>query len=231
MLGKKISKSYMDMTLNCMQDWKVQVKEMTGSYFIPGHQSYRQKQYSIEGDFSSAGYFFALAVLTKSTITIENLHPLSAQPDRKFLEILERMGNLVCRKENSICIQGKQIVPIEVDMEECPDQIMTLAMLASFAKGITKISGVRSLRVKESDRILALTNELGKMGIKVENTCDTLAIYGGVPRAAEIDTYNDHRIAMTFAVAGMYLPGMIIRHPEVVNKTFPNFWDLLTNLQ
>ena len=225
--GPLISKPYIGMTVSCMLDWGVQV---VGNYFVPERQSYRKKEYVIEGDFSSAGYFFAIAVLTKSTITLENLNPSSAQADRKFLEILEKMGNIVSYEKNGIRIQGKQILALSVDMEDCPDQVMTMAVLAAFAKGVTTISGVRSLRVKETERVVALKNELGKMGIRTEDTHDTLTIHGGSPHAAEINTYDDHRMAMAFAVAGTHLPGIVIRHPDVVNKTFPTFWEVLRSL-
>lgn len=227
-----ISKPYIEMTLNCMQDWGVGVlQEKEGGFFIPAGQCYRKKRYVIEGDFSSAGYFFAIAVLTKSTMSVENLNPFSSQADRKFLNILEKMGNRAIMQENEVCIEGKQILPLDIDMEDCPDQIMTLAVLAAFAQGITKISGVRSLRVKESDRIAALKKNLNKMGILTKDTHDVLTIYGGSPHGAVIDTCNDHRIAMAFAVAGMVLPGVVICHPEVVNKTFPTFWKVLSDLR
>jgi 3-phosphoshikimate 1-carboxyvinyltransferase len=227
-MGPLISQPYVDMTLSCMQEWGINV---IGKYFVPEHQAYRKRQYVIEGDFSSAGYFFAIAALTKSTITLENLNPSSAQADRKLLEILTRMGNSVSYEKNGVRIQGKQVVALDIDMEDCPDQVMTMAVLAAFAKGITNISGVRSLRVKETERVLALKNELGKMGIRTEDTHNTLTIYGGSPYAAEINTYNDHRMAMAFAVAGMHLPGIVIRHPEVVKKTFPTFWETLRRLE
>lgn len=230
--GSVISKPYIDMTLNCMRDWGVKVNFIEkGGYFVPENQKYTQREYVIEGDYSSAGYFFAIAALTKSKITLKNLNPKSAQADRKFLEILSKMGNLVTYADNQVVIQGKQILPIQVDMEDCPDQVMTMAVLAAFAKGVTEISGVRSLRVKETERVIALKKELSKMGIRTQDTHDTLTIYGGDPHAAEIDTYNDHRIAMAFAVAGMSLPGIIIHHPEVVNKTFPAFWEVLWSIR
>jgi 3-phosphoshikimate 1-carboxyvinyltransferase len=212
-VGPLISKSYVEMTLSSMQEWA------------------GVGQYTIEGDFSSAGYFFAIAALTKSMITVENLNSASKQPDRKFLGILEKMGNIVSYEKQGVRVVGKEVLPLDVDMEECPDQVMTLAVLAAFAKGVSKISGIRSLRVKETERVLALKNELGKMGIRTEDTHDTLTIYGGSPHAAEIDTYNDHRMAMAFAVAGIYLPGIVIRHPEVVNKSFPTFWEVLELLR
>lgn len=229
--SRLISKPYIDMTLSCMQDWGVKViAHENRNYFVPEHQSYRNEPYSIEGDFSSAGYFFAIAVLTKSTITLENLNPFSAQADRKFLEILEKMGNIVSYDENNVRVEGKQVAPLDINMEDCPDQVMTMAVLAAFAKGITKISGVRSLRIKETERVVAIQENLRKMGIQTEDAHDTLTIHGGSPHAAEIETYNDHRIAMAFAVAGMYLPGIVICHPEVVNKTFPTFWEVLRSL-
>lgn len=227
-----ISKPYIDMTLSSMRDWGVDViKGENGSYFIPANQCYQKAKYAIEGDFSSAGYFFALAALTKSTITVENINPISAQADRKFLDILSKMGNMISYQENSVSVEGKGVIPLAIDMEDCPDQVMTMAVLAAFAKGTTTISGVRSLRVKETERVLALGKELAKMTIQTQDTHDTLTIYGSSPQGAEIDTYNDHRIAMAFAIAGTHLPGITICHPEVVSKTFPTFWDVLGSMQ
>jgi 3-phosphoshikimate 1-carboxyvinyltransferase len=226
-----ISRPYVDMTIHAMHEWGVDVLQVdNGGYHILSGQSYQQNQYVIEGDFSSAGYFFAIAALTRSTITLKNLNSYSIQADRKFLNILAQMGNEVSMSNQGITITGKQILPQSLDMEECPDQVQTMAVLAAFARGVTKISGVRSLRLKETERVEALKNELAKMGIKTEDTHDTLTIYGGTPHAAIIDTYSDHRMAMAFAVAGTKLPGMKIRHPEVVNKTFPTFWDKLRSL-
>lgn len=225
--GKLISRPYVDMTIQAMQEWGINILQSEGCYHIPREQYYQKSQYGIEGDFSSAGYFFAIAALTQSTIRLKNLNPNSAQADRKFLEILEKMGNEVNLNDQEITLTGKQIIPLKIDMEECPDQVQTMAVLAAFAKGITIISGVRSLRLKETERVQALKNELAKMNIKTEDTHNTLTIYGGHPQAAIIDTYGDHRMAMAFAVAGTKLPGIKIHHPEVVNKTFPAFWDKL----
>lgn len=229
--GNLISKPYVDMTLGCMQDWGVSVKSQSeGIYWIEPGQSYQKKEARMEGDFSSAGYFFAIGALTCSTLSVHNLNPVSKQADRRFLQILQKMGNVVLWGENQVCIEGKQILPLDVDMQDCPDQVMTLAVLAAFAEGVTRISGVRSLRVKETERVLALKENLARMGIETKDTQDTLTIYGGAPHAAQIATYNDHRMAMAFAVAGMHLPGMIIDEPKVVNKTFPTFWETLRGL-
>ena len=229
--GKLISKPYIDMTIRAMHEWGVDVLQMEDQgYYIPQGQHYQNDHYVIEGDYSSAGYFFAIAALTQSTITLKNLNPYSLQADRKFLNILASMGNEIIMNDHEITMSGKQILPQSLNMEDCPDQVQTMAVLASFAKGTTKISGVRSLRLKETERVQALKNELTKMGIKTEDTCDTLTIHGGNPHAAIVDTYGDHRMAMAFAVAGTKLPGMKILHPEVVNKTFPTYWDKLGSL-
>jgi 3-phosphoshikimate 1-carboxyvinyltransferase len=229
--GELISKPYIDMTIHAMHEWGVDVLIKDGIYHIPRGQHYQKSEYVIEGDFSSAGYFFAIAALTQSTITLKNLNPTSAQADRKFLNILEKMGNKVHWTNQGITIVGKQILSQSLDMEDCPDQVQTMAVLSAFAHGVTKISGVRSLRVKETERVQALKNELAKMGIKTEDTHDTLTIYGGNPHPALIDTYGDHRMAMAFAVAGTKLRGMKIRNPEVVNKTFPTFWNELNGIR
>ena len=219
-----ISKPYIDMTIGCMSDWGVEVIEKEGRYFVPPGQSYRMSEYRIEGDFSSASYFFAIAALKRERVEVENLNPLSKQADRKFLELLETMGNRVSWRGNRLIFEGKGIGAQTVDMGDCPDQAMTMAVLGAFAEGVTRISGLKSLRLKECDRIEAVQSNLGKMGIRVEVDSETLLVYGGNPRATEIETYGDHRIAMAFAVAKERLPGLVIKNREVVNKTFPEFW-------
>lgn len=231
MTSPLISKPYVEMTLSCMKEWGVTVMvQANGHYVVQERQRYDRQHYVIEADFSSAGYFFAMAVLTRSTMIVDQINPHSMQADRKWLDILAKMGNRVVYEADRICIQGTALLAMDVDMEECPDQVMTMAVLAAFARGVTHISGVRSLRVKETERVVALQTELQKMGIHTESTWNTLTIYGGRPHAAEIDTYNDHRIAMAFAMAGLVVPGIVIRRPEVVKKTFPTFWKLLQSL-
>lgn len=227
--GSQISKSYIDITLSMMKDWGVTVENQDyKKYIIKSNQSYSKKEYIIEGDFSAAGYFFAIGALTKSTITLKNMNANTVQGDKKFLDILDQMGNGGECDENEITIFGKDIKPVEVNMEQCPDQAQTLAVLAAFVDGKTFMTGVRSLRVKETERVKAVQTELAKMGIKTESPNeDTLIIHGGNPHAAEIDTYGDHRMAMSFAIAGTKLQGMKIKNPKVVNKTFPEFWDKL----
>lgn len=229
--GKQISKPYIDMTIDTMKQFGVDViNKKYKTYIIAANQNYKIKDYTVEGDISSASYFAAIAALTQSTITLQNGNPHSVQADMGFLRILERMGNKITLGDNYITLEGKGIQPLSVDMESCPDQAQTLAVLAAFADGITKISGIKSLRVKETERVIAVQNELKKMGIKTKATKNTLTIFGGHPQAATIDTYGDHRMAMAFAVAGTKLPGMIINNPDVVTKTFPDFWKKLQTI-
>lgn len=225
--GRLISEPYVDMTIEAMRQFGVDVSSNNHVYTVSDGQSYDCSEYIVEGDVSSASYFFAIAALTRSTLTLENMNPSSLQADMGFLKILLDMGNEVKNGEHSITVQGKAVRPVTVDMRDCPDQAQTLAVLAAFANGTTTITGVQSLRVKETERVKALQRELEKMGIKTSSTADTLTINGGNPQPASIATYNDHRMAMAFSVAGTKLPGMTIQEPEVVSKTFPDFWEKL----
>lgn len=229
-LGEQISKPYIDMTIDTMEKFGVNVVNKNYNEYIIDRQSYKPVTYLIEGDYSSAGYFFAIAALTKSKIIVKSLNPDSKQADIKFLELLKKMGNLIIKKDNEIEIEGKGVKAVKVDMKDFPDQVQTLVVLAAFADGLTVIDGVKSLRVKETERVLALQNELSKMGIKTKSTNDRLMIYGGNPKAVEIETYEDHRMAMSFAIAGAKLDGMVIKNAEVVTKTFPQFWQKLETI-
>lgn len=230
-MGKQISKPYIDITTDLMKHFGVTVKnENYKKYMIDARQKYAKKDYTVEGDYSSAGYFLAIAALTKSTLFLKNLKKESKQADKNFLKITKKLGNEIKFEGNNLRVTGNGVKPLNVDMEDCPDQVQTLAVLLSFAKGKSTITGVRSLRIKETERVLALQKELLKMGIKTESSHDSLTIYGGNPKPAEIDTYNDHRMAMSFAAAGTILPGMVIKNPEVVTKTFPDFWEKLERI-
>ncbi len=229
--GEQISKPYVDMTIDTMQKFGIEIRnEGYKRYVIPGGQRYACPGYVVEGDVSSASYFAAIAALTGSTIVLTNMNPDSKQADMGFLKILEKMGSMITRGDGMITIEGHGVKALSIDMEDCPDQAQTLAVLAAFADGTTTITGVRSLRVKETERVKAVEAELAKMGIRTESTEDTLVVYGGAPKPAAIDTYGDHRMAMAFAVAGTRLAGMQINDPDVVSKTFPGFWDKLQSI-
>jgi len=229
--GKQISKPYIDMTIASMKQFGITVENKNYEiYHIPAGQNYSCNEYTVEGDFSSAGYFFAIAAVTKSTITLKKLNSDSLQADKKLLAVLQHMGNDIQYATNEITIIGKGITPVSIDMIDFPDQAQTLAVLLAFADGKSKLTGLESLHVKETDRLRATEKELKKMHITTEASYDSLTIFGNKPTAATIATYGDQRMAMAFAVASAVIPDVIINDPDVVNKTFPEFWHKLEEI-
>lgn len=218
------SKPYIDMTIDVMSKFGVHVTNNDYKRYVITHQKYSCSDYVVESDYSSAAYFFALAVLHGSKIEVNNLRKDSKQADKNFLKVLQYMGAKVEYKKDSVVVIGNKINYIDTNMNDCPDQAMTAAILASFAKGRSTIKGIYSLRLKESERIQAMQNELAKMGIKTRSKKDSLTIFGAKARETNIDTYNDHRLAMCFAVAATKINGLFIMNPEVTSKTFPDFW-------
>ena len=224
-VGNLVSKPYVDITRDVMAAFRVEVQnEGYRSFFVRSGQRYLPQTYRIEGDASNASYFFSAAALTKGRVRVENFCPNSVQGDAGFLNILEKMGCDVIRGEDWAEVYGKELQGIEIDMNSMPDLVPTLAVTAAFAKGKTIIQNIGHLRFKESDRITAIGRELVRIGIRVEEGDDWLKIEGGKPRGAEIETYNDHRLAMSFAIAGLAVPGVKIKGEQCVDKSFPDFW-------
>ncbi len=228
--GPLASKPYVDMTREVMTAFGVEVEGELPFFYIRHGQRYRPQGYLIDGDASNASYFWAAAAITKGRVKIDNLRPDSTQGDLKFLDLLKRMGCHIERWKRAIEVQGGPLQGIEADMNSMPDVVPTLAVVAAFATGETIIYNVGHLRFKESDRLKAVATELTKMGIKVEEGCDWLKIEGGQPQGAEIETYQDHRLAMSLAIAGLAVPGVKIKGEECVAKSFPDFWEKLQEL-
>ena len=229
--GHLASKPYVDITLDIMSTFGVEVQnESYHSFLVRAGQSYLPQKYRIEGDASNASYFFSAAAVSRGRLRVENFNPVSLQGDKGFLDILKKMGCEVILRENGVEVQGKELQGIEIDMNGMPDLVPTLAVTAAFARGKTVIKNIGHLRFKESDRIRALAVELSKMGIRVEEGEDWLRIEGGKPHGAEIESYNDHRIAMSFAIAGLVVPGVKINGERCVDKSFPGFWEKLKEL-
>jgi 3-phosphoshikimate 1-carboxyvinyltransferase len=229
--GHMASKPYVDITLDVMSTFGVEVKsDGDHSFFIRAGQRYLPQTYHIEGDASNASYFFAAAAITKGRMRVENLRPNSIQGDAGFLAILEKMGCDVLRGEDWAEVLGRELHGIEVDMNAMPDLVPSLAITAAFARGETVIHNIGHLRLKESDRIKALALELSKMGIRIKEGKDWLEVTGGKAHGAEIETHDDHRLAMSFAIAGLAIPGIKIKGEECVNKSFPQFWETLQRL-
>ena len=230
--GDLVSRPYVDLTLEVLGDFGVSYFRQGYRFFhLPGGQCYLPQDYAIEADASSASYFWAAAALTQGRVTITNLTPDSSQGDVGFIKVLERLGCRLSAGDEGLTVTGGPLQGIEVDMATMPDLVPTLAVLAAFAQGETLITGVAHLRHKESDRLAAVAAELQKMGIAVQETPDGLRITGGQPQGAVIDTYQDHRIAMSFAVAGLKAPGTVIKDPESVAKSFPEFWEFFAKLR
>jgi 3-phosphoshikimate 1-carboxyvinyltransferase len=199
-------------------------------FLIPGGQSYRARRYDVEPDASAASYFFAAAAVTGGEVTVEGLSRNSLQGDVAFCDCLEQMGCEVRYGPGSITVVGRPLRGIEVDMNAISDTVQTLAAVALFAEGPTRITGVPHIRHKETDRIAALATELSKLGAEVDQWQDGLEIRPARLRRAQIDTYDDHRMAMSLAVVGLGSPGVVIREPACTAKTYPHFFDDLRRL-
>ena len=229
-----VSVPYVDLTLDIMARFGVEVEHDDYRVFrIPGRQVYAARDYDIEGDASSASYFWGLAALLGQSICVTNVPSDSVQGDTRFLQVLERMGCTVRQRQGWHVAGPRQLKPLgDIDLNALPDAAMTVAVLAAFCDGETRLSNIGNLRVKETDRLHALVTELRKIGAAVTELPDGLQIQGD-PTAlhgAEIDTYDDHRMAMCFGMAGARLPGIRIREPGCVAKTYPGFWDDLRHI-
>jgi len=231
--GQIPSLPYVDMTVDVMEAFGVEViKEVPFRYWVKSGQQYQRRGYPIEGDCSGASYFFMAAALCKGTVRVQHINPRTLQGDIELLPIMERLGCSVIRGEDWVEVVGGQLPSGEYtfDLGGMPDMVPTLAAMAAMRPGRTVITNVPHLRIKESDRLAALATELKKIGVRAEEREDGLVIEGDNPYGAEIETYNDHRIAMSFAVLGLVVPGIRINNAGCVDKSFPGFWGELKTL-
>jgi len=227
--GKLVSIPYVDITIRMMKDFGVEVENRDyKEFFIKSGQKYKSREYIVEGDCSSASYFFGIAAITNSEIKVNNVCKNTMQGDIKLLDVLEKMGVSVSYGENHVLVKGSgKLRGITVDMHHMSDVAQTLSVVALFADGVTKIENVYNMRIKETDRIKAVYNELMKLGAKVTELEDGLIIEPAVKynENVEIDTYDDHRMAMSFSLAGLRIPGVKIKDPDCVSKTFPSYFE------
>ncbi len=234
-IGEQASQPFIDTTIHIMKEFGVKViNDNYKQYTIQSGQKYNNPtEYLVETDATAASYFWGIAAITKSKIKILHLSPNSKQGDVRFADILEQMGCKVTKnlKADWIEIEGPNMLhSVNVNMNTMPDVVPTLAVIAAFAKGKTELTGLSHLKGKESDRIEAPKTELEKMGVKTQTSDNSSTIFGTSPHGAFIETHGDHRIAMAFAIAGAKISGMQIINPEVVNKSFPNFWNKLKEI-
>ncbi|NMC77516.1 MAG: 3-phosphoshikimate 1-carboxyvinyltransferase [Candidatus Methanofastidiosa archaeon] len=222
--GNVPSSPYVDMTIDLMNKFGVDIERKDFSEFHVRPSKYTGQDYVVEGDYSNSSYFLAIAAIGRGKVTIDNLDKNSKQADRFFVDILEMMGCKVEWGINSVILKGEGLRGIEVDMKKSPDIVPTLAVVSAFAKGPTKINNIETLRFQETDRLAAVSKELSKIGCNVEEGKDYMIIFPDELKGAEIETYKDHRMAMSFAVAGLFIEGIKIRDPDCVSKSYPTFW-------
>jgi len=217
---------YVKMTIQTLKDFGVKVQHSEfKKFFISENLKLKPAKIIIESDASSATYFLGSAAVLRKSIIVNGLRKNTTQADIKFVKVLQRMGCDVKWDKNSIKLKGKKLRGISVDMNEAPDSVPALAVVSLFAEGRTLIKNIENLRYKESDRIQALANELSKLGAKIRTGKDFIEINPVKEyKPAVIETYNDHRIAMSFAIAQLKIPKIKIKNPECVKKSFPDFW-------
>ncbi len=226
-----VSKPYVDMTIDVMEEFGVRIQRDDYLRFaVAGGQAYRAGSYDVEPDCSQAGYFWAAAAITGSKIKVKEITLNTRQGDVRFTQILEHMGCTINHDRDGISVTGGSLSAITVDMGDMPDMVPTLAVVAAFAQGTTQIENVSHLKAKESDRLASVVHELSKIGIEASCSDTGMKIRGGYPKGAQIDTYGDHRMAMSFALAGLKVPGIVIKDEKCVEKSFPNFWRVFEGL-
>lgn len=232
--GTRSAKAYVSISMKMMAEFGCEVEQLDEDTYrvLPG-QVYQAREYQVEPDVSAACYFYAMAAVTGNEVKVMYVHSTTTQGDIRFLEVLEQMGCHWKEESDGIVVTGVndgQLRGVHVNMSNFSDQTMTLAAIAPFAEGDTVIEGVGHIRRQESDRIHGIHTELQRMGIQCEEGEDSIVIHPGPIQPAVIQTYEDHRMAMAFAVTGSRAEGICIENPECCRKTFENYFEVLTNL-
>jgi 3-phosphoshikimate 1-carboxyvinyltransferase len=226
-----VSRPYVELTLQTMAAFGAQVARPDERTFAVAPTGYRATDFPIEPDASAASYFLAAAAITAGRVRIEGLGADAAQGDAAFADVLRAMGAEVVRDATGTEVRGTgRLRGIEVDLADLSDTAQTLAAVAVFAEGPTRVTGIGFIRRKETDRIHAVVTELRRAGIDAEEEPDGFTIHPGSPQPAVIETYDDHRMAMSFALAGLRVPGVAIGDPGCVSKTWPGFFEALASL-
>ena len=231
-VGSLVAQPYVDMTIGVMSAFGVSVARDGWRRFTIEPQKYAARRYRIEPDASSAHYFLAAAALCSGRVRVQGLGCVSLQGDVRFVDVLEQMGAAVVRGDDFLEVRGgAQLDGIEADMNAMSDTAPTLAALAPFARRPVTIRNVAHVRLQESDRLHAVATELQHLGVRVREFEDGLCIEPSAIRPAVVETYDDHRLAMSFALIGLRVPGIGIRDPQCVRKTFPDYFARLETLR
>jgi 3-phosphoshikimate 1-carboxyvinyltransferase len=230
--GQLVSWPYVLMTVEMARQFGAEISPtFDSSFIVRAPQEFGRPVYNIEPDASAASYFWGAAAITGGQVTVPGLTTHSIQGDVRFVEILEEMGCTVMRGETSMTVKGASLRGIDIDMNDISDTVMTLAAVALFAEGPTTIRNVAHIRHKETDRLHALATVLRRVGATVDEFADGLTITPSPLHGAAIETYNDHRMAMSMALVGLRVPGIVIRNPACVTKTYPHFFNDLERLR
>lgn len=231
---ERLTLPYVEITRAVMRDFGVDSEyDATTHAYIVAPQPYRSRQYVIEPDASGASYFFAAAAVTGGSVRVLGLGTGSVQGDMRFLDVLQTMGCSITQTSEWTEVQGPtQLRGIDIDMNAFSDTALTLAAIAPFASAPVRVSHIGHTRLQECDRIAAAVNELRRLGARAEEEEDGFIVYPSSKslHAAAVETYNDHRVAMSFALTGLRIPGLRISNPGCVSKTFPTFFECLTDL-
>jgi 3-phosphoshikimate 1-carboxyvinyltransferase len=224
-----VSVPYVRMTLAMMRSVGIKVDQVSDYKFVvyPSHP--QTAEIKIEVDASGMSYLLTAAALTQSTVTIPGIGEESVQGDVGLVRAYERMGCQVRFDKDSLTLKGAPLQGIEIDMEDMPDVVLSLAIVASQASSPTRITNIANLRVKECDRIAAICNGLGRLGIKTEEGPDWIKIYPGQPKPGVVDAHDDHRVSMAFSLLGLLYDGIELDNYECVAKSFPDFWNEIGN--
>lgn len=233
--GDRAEGSYIKMTIAMMRQFGIDVVKEGNICQVPHTDSFGLREYQIEPDVSGACYFYAMAPLLKTDVIVKNVHSNSLQGDIKFLNVLQDMGCILTQEEEGVQIKGSGLQSyqgIDISMKDFSDQTMTMAVLAPFAEGPTLIRNIGHIRFQESDRIKAILTELSGMGIDCEEVpqADGIRIMPGTIKESEVETYEDHRMAMAFTLIGLRTGKITIKNPECCKKTFENYFDLIEEL-
>jgi 3-phosphoshikimate 1-carboxyvinyltransferase len=232
LVGDLVSQPYVALTESVMAHFGVRVERPDEHTWAVAAQSYAPHDLEIEPDASAASYVFAAAALLGGRVKVEGLGTEAQQGDVAFVDVLEQMGARVERAPTSITVAGSgSLRGVEVDMAQISDTAQTLAVVAAFAEGPTRVTGIGFIRGKETDRISAVVTELRRLGVDAIEEPDGFTVRPQPVVPATIQTYDDHRMAMSFALAGLRVPGIEVADPGCVAKTFPGYWDLLDELR
>lgn len=228
--GDLVSRPYVVSTLEVMEAFGAEVDDR-GDHYVVSPTSYRKTHYQIEADASAAAYPLVAAAITGGLVAIEGIPSTSTQADLALIGVLEQMGCHAERRSHRVVLRAPdRLRPVDVDMNKAPDAVLALSVACLFADGPSRIRNVGNLRLKETDRLAALENELRRVGAHAEIEGDDLIVAPGELHGARIETYDDHRMAMSFALVGLKIPGIEILDPDCVAKTWPRYFDVLDHM-